>query len=273
MKLTVILGASGEASFDILLNNNPFILKWIKELQWCLDNCNFNQSEAFSGLLTLSEASEKLYSACAVINRYLKNFIDLRIDLLDQPQEYFNYLHLKFEQLSGQFGKPTRLFSIANDELKNAIRDLNFYTHRVEKKQAPGIGFYLSFDKNQYRRLPLSHEDYQYFEFDCPKGTLFLHYAELGKEYIDLFEDNLPINYENAKNLHFYSGEAFLMFNDYNDVISNEHYRKWLVDNGIDPFDKFQGHGKIPLGIVENLDSVKVLINNNRFIKRIIIND
>lgn len=272
MKLTVILGASGEASFDILLNENSFVRKWLKEFKWCLDNCTLNQSEAFSGLLTLQEASEKLYSACAVINQYLKNFIDLRIDLLDQSQEYFNYLHLKFEQLSGEFGKPTRLFSVANNELKDAIRALNFYTHRVEKKQQPGIGFYLSFDKNTYRRLPLHTDDYQYFEFESPPGTLFLHYAELGKEYIDLFEDDLPIDYAGAKNLHFYSGEAFLLFNKFDDL-SNQAYKQWLIDNNIDPYDKNQAHGRIPLGHVQDLESVKDLLSRHKFIHSIIINE
>lgn len=273
MKLTVILGASGEASFDILLNDNPFVRKWTSELSWCLNNCNFNQEEAFGGLLTLREASNKLYSACEVINRYLKNFIDLKSDLLDQSQEYFNYLHLKFEQLSGEFGKPTKLFSIANNELKQAIRDLNFYIHRVEVKKNSAIGFYVSFNKDQYRRFPLDPDDYQYFDFQSPPGTLFLHYAELGKEYIDLFEDNLPINYKNAKNLHYFSGEAFLLFNEYDDVNSKPGYKEWLVSQNIDPYNKFEAHGKIPLGQVDNLPQVKAIISNNRHIHKIIINE
>jgi hypothetical protein len=273
MKLTVILGASNEASFDILLADNPFVHKWAKELEWCLDNCDFNQDEAFGGLLTLQEASNKLYSACEVINRYLKNFIDLKSDLLDQNQEYFNYLHLKFEQLSGEFGKPTRLFSIASPELKQAIRDLNFYTHRVEVKQDSSIGFYMSFNKDQYRRMPLGRDDYQYFDFQSPPGTLFLHYAELGKEYVDLFEDNLPITYKNAKNLHYYSGEAFLLFGEYNDIESKLGYKEWLIEQGVDPYNKFEGHGKIPLGKVDNLPQVKEIISNNRHISKILINE
>ena len=72
MKLTVVLGASGEASFDITLNDNPFVHKWVEELRWCLDNCAFNQQEAFSGLLTLNEARQILNNACVTINKYLK---------------------------------------------------------------------------------------------------------------------------------------------------------------------------------------------------------
>ena len=71
MKLTVVLGAAGEASFDIELNDNPFVCKWIKELQWCLDNCSINQQEAFAGLLTLHESEQILNNACITINKYI----------------------------------------------------------------------------------------------------------------------------------------------------------------------------------------------------------
>ena len=90
MKLTVVLGVSGEASFDISLTDNEFVRKWLKEFRWCLDNCNINQQEAFSGLLTLSEAEQILRNACVTINKYLKNFIEIRTDFVSQPQEYFN---------------------------------------------------------------------------------------------------------------------------------------------------------------------------------------
>jgi len=267
MHLTVVLGASGEASFDITLNDNSFTRKWVKELRWCLDNCDFNQQESFSGLLTLSEAEQILNNACVTINKYLKGFIKIETD---HSQEYFNYLHSKFEQLSGSFGRPTRLFSIANDELKSAIRDLNYYVHRVEEQRPRTSQFYISFNKDQYRRIPLEPEDYKYFELDFAPGTLFLHYAELGKEYIDLYQDGLPLDYEGFSNLHYYSGEAMLTFVpiEYSKIAG---YFDWLRSNGIDPYDKTQGHGRIPLGTVD-LDSLDK-IRQHRFIKSITIND
>ena len=60
MKLTVVLGASSEASFDILLNDNSFVRKWAKELEWCLQHCDINQHEAFFSLLPLSDAADAL---------------------------------------------------------------------------------------------------------------------------------------------------------------------------------------------------------------------
>ena len=133
MKLVVTLGASSEASFDIHLYDTKFVSKYVNELSWCLQNCEFNQREAFTTLYSADHNKQCLKDACLIINKYLKNFINIQDD---SSQEYYNYLHVKFEQLSGEFGKPTRLFNIANKELKQAIRDLNFFIHSVEIKKA-----------------------------------------------------------------------------------------------------------------------------------------
>lgn len=255
MQLTVFLGTSGEASFDIELFDNRFVKKWTQELTWCLENCEFNQQEAFAGFITLSDAECRLKIACETINRYLVDFINIPKSIIDQDQQYFNYLHEIFEKLSGGFGSPTRLFCTANPELRSAIRDLNFYVHRVEKKIQTKPNLYLSFNKDQYRRHSLDVTDYDQFQFKFPAGTLFLHYAELGKEFADLYQDNLPIDYTNHKNLHYYSGEATLAFFDF-DAFQDKKYVEWLKSHQIDPWDKRHGHGKIPLGKVDNAPSV-----------------
>ena len=172
MRLKVVLGADCQAFFTISLNSNLFVDKWIQELRWCLTNCEFNQDEAFAKFLSLDESSKILTEACYTINCYLKNFIEVRENILDQDQDYFNYLHLKFEELSGQFEKPTRLFTIANQDLKSAIRKLNFFVHRVEKKKKIPHSLYISFNKDQYRRQPLMDEDYQNFEFKSFTGWM-----------------------------------------------------------------------------------------------------
>lgn len=265
MKLVVTLGASSEASFDIHLYDTKFVSKYVKELSWCLQNCEFNQREAFTTLYSADHNKQCLKDACLIINKYLKNFINIQDE---SSQEYYNYLHVKFEQLSGEFGKPTRLFNIANKELKQAIRDLNFFIHSVEIKKENYPALYISFNKDQYRRHPLSIEDYNEFEFTFPAGTLFLHYVELGKEYIDLYKDNLAIDYAGAKNLHYYSGESLLTFDEF-DCFANNDYVAWLERNNIDRFNKNLGHGKIPLGYIEDRDTVAQLLNQHRFLKSI----
>ena len=272
MKLTVILGADQEASFDISLYDNSFTRKWVDELSWCLDNCDFNQLEAFASNISLIDAGQILTQSCITINKYLKNFIEVRNNIVNQPQDYFNYLHSKFELLSGNFGKPTRLFTVANQELKDAIRNLNFFVHRVETKKQPVPRLYVSFNKDQYRRQALEQDDYDFFEFEFLAGTLFLHYVELGKEFIDLYEDNLALDYSGFKNLHYYSGEASIMTSDYN-AFKDEKFKKWLVDQGVDPYNKKLGHGKIPLGKVDNLAVAVDSIAKFKYINKILIKE
>ena len=266
MKLTVVLGASSEASFDIVLNDNNFVRKWVDELLWCLDNCEFNQHEAFAMLSNLDEAAQMLTYSCQTINKYLNNFIEVRDNLVNQPQEYFNYLHFKFETLNGTFDKPTRLLSVANKELKTAIRNLNFFVHRVETKADIDPCFYISFNKDQYRRILLDASDYQYYDFVFPAGTLFVNYSELGKEFIDLYEDKLPLDYAGAKNLHYYSGESLLTLTGitrYNDP----GYKEWLQAAGINPADKSLGHSRIPLGKVNDVQLVLELLKKYKYLK------
>jgi len=271
MKLIVELEASSEASFAIQLNNTAFVHKWLNEFKWCLDNCEFNQDEIIAGFITINEAAQRLHSACETINKYLKNFIDVRSDLLSQSQDYFNYLHQKFEQLSGEFGKPTKLFSIANAELKSAIRNLNFYIHAIENK-APSNNFYISFDKDRYRRQPLASTDYNYFDFKAPAGSLILHYVELGKKFYDLYKDGLSIDYAGYKNLHFYSGEASIIFDEI-DYFKDKEYLCWLETNKIDPYDKKLGHGVICLGQVLDISNTYSKILSNKHLNKIQIKE
>lgn len=272
MKLVIHLGIDGNESVTINLLDNKFVNKWIEELVWCLDNCQINQQEAFADLLSLEESVQVLSDSCNIINSYLPNFIDILDNPLDQPQDYYNYLHTKFEQLNGTFDKPTKLLSLANPELKTAIRNLNFFVHRCESKQSPGTDLYISFDKDQIRRKKLDVSDYNYFDFSAPAGTLFLHYVELGKDFVDLYEDKLSIDYANFKNLHYYSGECWLKFSPY-DRFKDPGFLKWLMENKIDPYDKSLGQGKIPLGSVINVESAAKKLQKYQCIKQIEIKD
>jgi hypothetical protein len=271
MKLTVALGVEGAETFDIQLNSNSFTQKWVNEFRWHLDHCSINQTEAFASLITSAESADILTTACKTINKYLRGFIEIRSDLENQPQEYFNYLHSKFEKISGSYDKPTRIFAIANSELKAAIRALNFYTHSVEEKKKIQQ-LYFSFDKDSARRQRLSEDDYQFYEFSFPPGTLHTQYVELGKEYIDLYEDGLPLDYSGFTNLHYYGGEAVLRFDEYN-AFDDVGYYNWLVKNNIDPYNKRLGHSRIPLGTVVDLDDAINKFKNHRYLHSVTIKE
>lgn len=271
MQLTVVLGTSVEVSLDIILNDTPFVKKWVNELTWCLDNCDFNQQEIFYNFLSNQEIERNLLNSCVIINKYIKNFIDIKTPFIEQAQDYFNYLHLKFERLTGEFDKPTRLFAIANQELKSAIRNLNFFVHALESQLWQNY-FYISFNKDQYRRHKLAETDYNEFVFDIKPGTLYLHYAELGKTFFDLYKDNLPIDYSGLKNLHYYSGEASLSFSKFS-FLSDAKYTNWLKTHNIDPYDKQLGHGLICLGHLKDINDAYQKIKTNRHLKKIEIKE
>lgn len=269
MQLTIVLGASSEASFDIELYSTPFVEKWISELKWCVENCGIDQTETFSNFEDPTYLQDKIGKSVEIINSYLKGFIDVSSEY---SREYLNYLHTRFEKISGGFGEPTRLFLLAPPKLKDAIHNLNASIHKLEQKY-DGVDLWnISFNKNLYRRHKLEDSDYNNFVFDAPPGTFFLHYAELGKDYKDLYKDNLPINYQGLKNLHYYGGETALAFSSYN-LFNDDKFIKWLESNNIDPYNKRLGHGKIPLGKIKNCEEVRNKLSQYRHIKDITLKD
>ena len=272
MKLTMLLGASQEAAFDITLYDNSFTRKWVEELRWCLLHSTFNQTESFMMHFTLDESEKILVDSCEVINKYLKNFIEIKPHIKDQSQDYFNYLHTKFEQLSGKWDERSRLTTIAGQEFIDAVRYLNLFVHRIEGKLDEPDGFHIKFTKEIFRRQKLDDTDYDFFEFGFPAGTIYLHYAEIGKDFVDLYQDNLPVNYGAFTNQHHYTGEFSITFLDYN-VFADIKYLEWLQSHGIEPYNKTLGHGKIPLGIVDHLEDAISKINKYRHIDSILIKE
>jgi hypothetical protein len=99
-------------------------------------------------------------------------------------------------------------------------------------------------------------EDYQYFKLQADPGELTIHYIEIGKDFQDLYEDDLELDYAGFKNLHYYSGETTLWLKSWN-YFEDPGFLKWFEKNNIDPYDKTLGHGQIPLGIVDDVEGVK----------------
>jgi hypothetical protein len=161
---------------------------------------------------------------------------------------------------------------MAGPELKQAIRNLNFYIHKVEKKENSKVNFYMSFNKDQYRRQPMEDSDYEYCEFKFDPGTLFVHYSEVGKDFFDLFNDGLDVSYPGFKNLHYYSGESWMIFEPIN-LLSDPGYIDWLTSQGIDPYNKHLGHYKISLGKVIDIEDTKRKLQMYPHINKILIEE
>jgi hypothetical protein len=245
------------------LYRNDFVSRWARLFDQTAAQCAINQSESFSCNLTEAQTQERLIASIDAINRFLKRvFIDRPDQINWEDQDWYNYLHVKFEQLSGEFGSPTRLFAIAPETIKEAIRNLNFYVHRLEVRPYGRMPWYISFDKNCYARLPLETKDYDLFQNSIQSGQAFIHYAELGKTTIDLYENNLPTDYAGLKNLHYYSAEILLHLGSDDIELFTDGFRQWAGQNRIDITDKKQGIGIIPIGHVIDVDKARQIVYN-----------
>jgi hypothetical protein len=218
-----------------------------------------------------SEAQQRLLDSINDINKFLKTqYIEVPHPCDWDNQNWYNYLHLKFEKLSGSWSSPTRLFAAAPTTFRNAVRSLNFYTHRLEARPYKRLKpWYISFDKDCYQRLPLNEADYELFEHVILPGQVVIHYAELGKTLIDLYCDGLPADYPGLKNLHFYSAEISICMSDYPISLLPAGFGQWAQSNGIDIFDKKLGIGGLSIGQVRDLDAARQTLYNGNTITQL----
>jgi hypothetical protein len=57
------------------------------------------------------------------------------------------------------------------------------------------------------------------------------------------------------------------------DFFKDLKYVEWIKSNKFDPYDKTLGHGRIPLGSVDNLADVYSKIQEHKYIKNILIKE
>ena len=253
---------------------NNFVDRWKQLFVETANSCQVNQLESFVFNLPEDVARQRLLTAIDTINQFLKTeLIVVPLEINWDDQTWYNQLHKIFEDLSGPWGKPTRLFSIAPDKVKSAVRDLNFYVHRLEvRPYKNSSSFYISFDKNCYKRYQLEHTDYEYFQHYAEPGEAFIHYAELGKTHYDLYKDGLPTDYSGLKNLHYYSAEISIWLGKQPRRFFEDSFYEWADQNNIDVSSKIIGLGIIPIGCIKDVDSARKIVYNGTNITSLRIN-
>ena len=75
---------------------------------------------------------------------------------------------------------------------------------------------------------------------------MYLHYNEVGKSTIDVFNDQLDINYPNIVNNH-YIGPDIRYYNS-TEHCFGDNFLIWCKDKNIDPYRKQNGLGLYPVG-------------------------
>ena len=224
--------------------------KFLEQLKWHLSNSSINHYESFYGYAEESFVKQNLLNSIQIINRFLKkDYINLPTNINWDDNNFYNDLHKYFENLNGDWGKPTLLLQICPHDVKQAIRNLNFSIHRLERRPyKKDRTLYLSWDKNTYSRMPLDKDDYQYFVEDYNENYVYLSYVEVGKHLKELFNDNLHPTYEAYKNLHYVSAEINIHWEIPKEPLFSDEFKEWAKQYNIDYTDKTLGIGLMPIG-------------------------
>tara|TARA_E500000178_G_C16626175_1_gene575536 strand:- start:25 stop:585 length:561 start_codon:yes stop_codon:yes gene_type:complete len=169
---------------------------------------------------------------------------------------------MAFEKLSGDFDNPTKLMKIAPMNIKENIRDLNFCVHKLEhgsiehsssKSTLDDLPIQWTKKRTTTPRIKLTEEEHSLFQFNKIKNEVYLSYNELGKSYVDLYKDNLPIDYGATKNNHYIGADINIALTDKENIFESG-FIDWCKDNNIDPSEKKHGIGLLPIGKVETID-------------------
>lgn len=240
----------GKTDFEIELYNNPVASTWrslIKE-SYVGDGLDFDNRRTFYSFKSKNEMQLDLINAIEKINLFFKKeFIKIKKPINWNDQNFYNNLHIDFEKLSGSYDNHSRFFHIAPIEIKESIRDLNFCVHRLEsKKNNKRIRIQFSKNRNT-KRIPLKKEQEKLFQFSLKKFEVYLAYNELGKNYLDLYKDNLPIDYIGMKNNHYIGKDIFISLSNKKNIF-NKNFIKWMEKNNKNPYDKTLGIGALPIG-------------------------
>lgn len=248
-------------SVVIDLDDNAFVHRWIEVFNRAVSCSTVDHTASFAFRIPKSQALDNLTQAGRLVNEFFRR----EIVPAAPPQwnnDYCNSVHMAFEKLSGEYDRPTRLFMLAPEHVKSAIRDLNFYVHVLEQDQeGQNNQWYINFDRAYVDRRPLIDQDYYLFQRLVESGRVYVHYAELGKTHLDLYKDGLPADYKAQKNLHYFAADLTIWLGPEIDLFT-EDFESWAQDNKIDLQDKRLGLGILPIGRVRDLDTAKKYIYN-----------
>jgi hypothetical protein len=240
---------------DIELFDTSVAKKFLNQLKWHVSNSSINQRECFYGYAEEKVVQQNLLTAIDKINTFLKrSYITLPQYIDWDNHNFYNDLHQYFEKLNGEWGNPNLLMQVAPNDVKDAIRDLNFSIHRLETRPYDvNRMFYLSWDKNTYRREPLEEHEYELFTDTFVEGVVYLSYTEVGKHLKELYHDDLTPNYEAYKNLHYVGAEVHVRWDSTHEIFTDK-FKQWAKQHDIDINDKKLGIGLMPVGTFKGSD-------------------
>jgi hypothetical protein len=220
------------------------------------------------------------------INTYQANTIPLAANP-QADQKLLNELHKYFEILRGPQMEPASFFANAPPVIREALEDFNLYIHEFEghlRGDDPGDQAAVDvFFPTERTRLPMSPEDYRYFDMRREFGGLYLHYCEVGKPLLSAFEDKDEVlGLNNIRPLEQISASFDIYFGESThyryDVEFRMRFHRWIRSLDLDPLDPKLCIGYVKIGqvIMDNrfhgMSRTQFLENFSRFltIRRIV---
>jgi hypothetical protein len=198
------------------------------------------------------------------INAYQANTIPLEANSR-ADQKLLNELHRYFEILRGPQLEPAAFFATAPASIREALEDFNLYIHEYEghlNSANPGDNAAVDITFLGERMRPsMSPEDYRYFDVQREFGGLYLHYCEVGKPLLSVFEDkDEVVGLHNFRPLENISASFDIYFGESTkyryDLEFRMRFHRWIRSLGLDPLDP-----KLCLGFVK----IGQVILDNRF--------
>lgn len=201
------------------LNNLPITHKWADRLQTALDQqLHIDDPGRFYGYNSIDietqDAVNAINTCCDIIDQYKSGFVQRRVKKEHIDQDTLNYLHNIFEQYHGTLNTPHAFFSLAPNNVKKALAQLNVEVHRCERL-VKGTGrkmlpthtvTYYDLEKSTNHVLELGDYDHftEFYEF----GTVYLLYTEIGKTLQDLaIDQDTHVHRDAYKPFRYYSAD------------------------------------------------------------------
>jgi hypothetical protein len=193
----------------------------------------------------------------------------------DLKHEPLNRLHHHFEILQGTVENPSKYFLAATPRVRSAIGVLNTVCHEIEslvlsqRKHMLLPEWTRPSQITSFRGAPryeLNDQHRELFlvnQYDRRLGTVYMHWAQIGKTLFEVFRDEHAPALDAATcsaitHLQYYSGEFDIEWGRdvargtyvWHDKQMNEFYQ-WLITCGFDPNDPKLSLGYLPIAQVD----------------------
>lgn len=203
-------------SVEYRLRDYPIVERWAERVNLALEQYPIDDPTRFYGFESPDVASQ---TALTRINRNIEiinNYQPLVNRALTQinDQDTLNYLHNIFERFHGLLDhQDTKFWEMAPEDVRHALADLNVCVHRCESvsrgNRPRQVTTWYGLPKTQ----TLDVNDYRHFTSVYRTGTVYLNYAEIGKTFEDLANDNDQYIGDDAfRPFHHYSADFNVKF-------------------------------------------------------------